>query len=137
MNPDMVTPESSCHECNSKDEIVAAFDKLINEKEYIIVERTATISGLGQRVKTLSAEKLTLAKKVELTDKLKGDVHQKDKEISALKVQLETKDKLLAIAKGTHEQENTTDEIVLDAMIKRCKKCNFTANNMNVLRLHM
>ena len=88
-------------------------------------------------MKTLSAEKLTLAKKVELTDKLKGDVHQKDKEISALKVQLETKDKLLAIAKGTLEQENTTDEILLDAMIKRCKKCNFTANDMNVLGLHM
>ena len=120
-----------------KDEVVAAFDKLINEKEYIIVERTATVTGLGQKVKTLSAEKVTLTKKVELTDKLKGDINTKDKEIAALKVQLDTKNKLLAMAKGTNEQDNTTEEIVLEAMIKRCKKCQFTAPNMTVIGLHM
>ena len=137
INPDIVTPKPPCHECNMKDQVVAAFDKLINEKEYIIVEKSATIAGLGQRVKTLSADKLTLTKKVELTDKLKGDINTKDKEISALKVQIETKDKLLAFAKETGQQKSSNDEIILEAMFKSCKKCKFTAPDMTLLGLHM
>ena len=85
------------------------------------MEKLATITGLFEKVKTLKQESTMMKKKVDQSDKLMGVVATKDKEISNLKVQINTKSKLLANAKCT-EQETLQNEIVEVTMVKRNSK---------------
>ena len=138
MNPEDVTDQTNCHNCVLKEEVIVDKDRIIDSKENMIAEKTAAVNGLLQRVKKLEEEIILLKKKVEQTDKLKETVSNNNKEISNLKVQICTKDQLLAHAKSDtvhidHQQEIEVAEVV----VKRCKKCTFTAPNMHVLGLHM
>ena len=99
MNPEEQIENTSCHNCDLKDEVIIDKDSIIDRKENIIEEKTATVKGLLQRVKKLEEERTSLKKKVEQTDKLKETVSTKNKEISNLKVQINTKDQLLAHTK--------------------------------------
>ena len=67
---------------------------------------------------------------------MKETVFTKNKEISNLKVQINTKDQLLAHTKtDTGHVDLLQENEAVD--VKKCKKCLFTAPNMNVLGLHM
>ena len=57
MNPSREQAHTECHECVCKDENLVKFDKLLNEKEALLVEKNATVKGLLQQVKTLTDEK--------------------------------------------------------------------------------
>ena len=127
---------TKCHNCDLKEEVITDKDSMLDTKETMIAEKTATVNGLMQRVKKLEEEKAVLKKKVEQTDKLKETLSTRNKEISNLKVDIHTKDQLLAHAIKTTEADKHT-EVIVDAALKKCKKCKFTAPNMNVLGLHM
>ena len=140
MNPEEETSNSDCHNCNLKDEVIANYGRSIDDKNTVIDEKTATVNGLMQRVKKLEEEKTLLKKKADQTDKLKETLSTKNKEISNLQVQICTKDQLLAHAKQAAETVQTVPEqeiTIVDNVVKKCKKCTFTAPNMKVLGLHM
>ena len=99
MNPNSVTPEPQCEECTLKDEVIEHKEKLLEKKDSDIVEKTATISGMSQKVKTMTSEKTDMQKKLKETDSLKKTLTEKNKEISHLKAEVKTKDGLLAITK--------------------------------------
>ena len=123
MNPGNKTDKIECHECVLKEEIMTEYGRLIDEKELKIVEKTATVTTLGQRVKKLSADNLEMKKRVKETDQLKTIIDMMNIEIANLKMQVTSK--------------TPTATIVTDALLKKCKKCPFKAANMSVLGLHM
>ena len=131
MNPQEEAEKDKCHDCGLKEEVIVEHGKLIDDREAKLIEKAATVSGLGLRVKKLSVDNAALKKKIKLTDKLRTKIANRDKEISNLKVAIDTKDKLLAFAKVP------TAEVAIEAVVKKCKKCPFTAPNMGVLGLHM
>ena len=131
MNASEGTEKTKCPECHLKDQVIDEFGRLIDVKEASIVEKTATVNGLGQQIAKLSKENVEIKKKLNETDKLKEIIATKTKEISNLKVQIDTKDKLLAMAKVP------TDEVVVEAVLKKCNKFPFTAATMGVIGLHM
>ena len=123
MNPGSETEKIECHDCVLKEEIITEFGRLLDEKELKIVEKTATVNTLGQRVKKLSADNLEMKTKVKETDKLRTIIDMMNIEIANLKMQATSK--------------TPTAPIVADAALKKCKKCSFKATNMSVLGLHM
>ena len=143
MNPSSETGVTQCHECVCKDENLVKFHKLLDEKEALIVEKSATVIGLAQKVKTLTDEKTATSKKLKEAENLKKMMTEKNKIISNLKAEKQTKDGMLAITKEksvevqTEVEEEIDEEVLLDREIKKCKKCTFTANNMQLLGLHM
>ena len=140
MNPSNETSTVECHECVCKDENLVKYDKMLDEKEAIIVEKLAAVAGLVQKVKTLTDEKAVTSKKLKETEDLKKALSEKNKTISNLKAEIQTKDGMLAIARekaANKAQDESDDEIVIEIEVKKCKKCNFTATNMQVLGLHM
>ena len=143
MNPNSVTPEPQCEECTLKDEVIEHKEKLLENKDSQIVEKTATIAGMSQKVKTMTNEKTDMQKKLKETDSLKKTLTEKNKEISHLKAEVKTKDGLLAITEeqtGNIQPEVSqvnNEEVVLEAEVKRCKRCRFTAPNLQVLALHI
>ena len=134
INPSIVTPEPPCEECVLKDQVYDNQEKLLDEKEMVIVEKTATIKGMMERVKTLTAEKLDMHKKVKEAESLKKTLSEKNKEISNLKAEVKTKDALVVLAKS---QKENRDEVTIEVEVKKCKKCNFTAQSLEVLALHV
>ena len=137
MNPGEETDIVSCHNCDLKDEVIVDKDSMIDAKETVVAEKNAAINGLMQRLKKLEEERTLLKKRVEQTEKLKETVSTRNKEISNLKVQICTKDQLLALAKNTTDTVNVDIQLNPEAVVKKCKKCTFTAPNMDVLGLHM
>jgi uncharacterized C2H2 Zn-finger protein len=143
MNPAIVTPEPQCEECVLKDQVFANQENMLDKKDGEIVEKTATIAGMSQKVKIMTSEKTDMLKKLKETENLKKTMSEKNKEISNLRAEVKTKDGLLAMAKQqqanmqTEVQPVNNDEIVLEAEVKRCKKCKFTAPNLLVLALHI
>ena len=62
----------------------------------------------------------------------------KQKPVANLKVKLQTKDVQPEIVlPETNSTNKTTEEIMFDMVVKKCKKCRFTAPSMDVLALHM
>lgn len=116
MNPGQESEKTKCHECVCKDQVTAFQEKSIEKRDAVIVEMTATITGLMETVKTLKLEASNMKKKVEQSDKLMVAVATKNKEISNLKVQVDTKNKLLANTKGSEH------DIVEVAMVKKMQK---------------
>ena len=143
MNPDIVRPSSLFHECELKDQIFNNQEKSIDEKEGVIVEKTATIKGLMETIKNMTKEGVEVQKKAKETDNLKKSVGEKNKKISNLKAEVKTKDGLLAMAQAKSENVQTevqntgTDEVTVEAKVKKCKKCKFTAPNLHLLALHI
>ena len=95
VHPTIVTQDPPCKECVLKDQVYDNQEKLIDQKEAVIVEKTATIKGLMEKVKTLTNEKLDMQKKVKETESLKKTLSEKNKEISKLKAEVNTRDGLL------------------------------------------
>ena len=116
MNPGQESEKTKCHECVCKDQVTAFQEKSIEKRDAVIVEKTATITGLMETVKTLKLEASNMKKKVEQSDKLMVAVATKNKEISNLKVQVDTKNKLLANTKGSEH------DIVEVAMVKKMQE---------------
>ena len=64
INPSIVTQDPRCEECILKDQVYDNQEKLIDQKESVIIEKTATVIGMMERVKTLTSEKLDMQKKL-------------------------------------------------------------------------
>ena len=64
LNPSIVTQDPRCEECILKDQVYDNQEKLIDQKESVIIEKTATVIGMMERVKTLTSEKLDMQKKL-------------------------------------------------------------------------
>ena len=139
MNPGEETGIVSCHNCELKDEVIVDKDSMIDAKEAVVAEKTAAVKGLLQRVKKLEEEKTLLKKRVDQTEKLKETLSTRNKEISNPKVQICTKDQLLVLAKNPTNNVHVDLQInpETEVVVKKCKKCTFTAPNMDVLGLHM
>ena len=60
----------------------------------------------------------------------------KQKEVANLKSQMQTRIQLAELQADVLQREGL-QEIVVEAIVKKCKKCSFTAPNMDVLGLHM
>ena len=95
MNPSEELVNVNCHECVCKDQVISNQNIMIEKRDAIILEKTATTTGMLETIKTLTKEATMMKKKVEQSDKLMGVVANKDKEISNLKVQIDTKNKLI------------------------------------------
>ena len=143
INPNIAIPKPVCHECTLKDVIFNNREDMINEKDCLIVERNATVKGLMDTIKTMTKEKTELIKKVKETDNLKKTVAEKNKEISNMKVAITTKNDMLAAFKAQADnlrqdtRNDNSNEVTVEAEVKKCKKCVFTAPNMQILGLHM
>ena len=134
------TPKIDCHECRCKDENAVKLDKLMNEKDAIIEEKAATIRGLMETMRKNTKTRTAMQKKVNHTDKVKRLLVAKQKEVANLKSQMQTRIQLAEVQADVPQPEGTNrapKEIIVDAIVKRCKKCSFTAPNMDVLGLHM
>ena len=141
INPSIVTQEPPCEECVLKDQVYDNQEKLIDQRDLVIVEKSATINGMLERVKTLTSEKLDMQKKLKETESLKKSLTEKNKEISNLKAEVKTKDGLLVLAKAQSEQakvqQESNNEVTIEVEVKKCKKCRFTAPNLDILALHI
>ena len=117
-------PEPRCHDCVCKDENLEKLDKLRSEKDATIEEKSATIRGLIETTKK-NAE-------------LRKASAIKQKQVANLKVKLQTKDvQPELVLPETNNANTTTEEIIFDLVVKKYKKCRFTAPSMDVLALHM
>ena len=126
MHPLETTTNPVCHECVCKDENLEKLDKLLSEKDANIEEKSATIRGLMETEKK--------------NKELKKALVTKQKEIANLKFKLQAKEDVQEVQARTvaAEKSNTVQqEVILDLVVKKCKKCKFTAPNMDVLGLHM
>ena len=140
MNPSEVTIKPSCHECACKDEKIIEFEKLLDEKDSQLVEKSVTIKGMGETLRKNVKERTEMQKKVDQTDKINGKLVETQKEIAVLKVRLETREAMSELNKQIAQNETNhvvTDKIEITADIKKCKKCKFTASNLKILGLHM
>ena len=96
-----------------------------------------------ETIRNMTKERTDILKKAKETDKLKKIMFEKDKEISNLRMVIKTKDELLSLHKSKSDSEGPVtenqmnDEIFVEAEVKKCKKCVFTAPNMQILGLHM
>ena len=63
MNPSEETEKEKCDECHLKDQVINEFERLLNVKEATIVEKTATVVGLGQKAAKLNKENVEKKKK--------------------------------------------------------------------------
>ena len=77
MSPNSVTPEPQCEECTLKYEVFENPEKLLEKKDREIIEKTATIAGMSQKVKT--GRKQICRKKLKETDSLKKTLTEKNK----------------------------------------------------------
>ena len=57
MNPSEANEESGCHECYCKDQVISEYRKLLDEKDSLITEKTAAITGYQQMLKKLTSER--------------------------------------------------------------------------------
>ena len=89
----------------------------MDNKDAKIEEKSATIRGLMETMRKNVKTRVHMENKVKMCDKVKKRMNEKQKEIANLRAQLQTKDAL--------------------TVVKKCKKCQFTAPNMQVLGLHM
>ena len=140
MHPTEVTSNKSCHECECKDENLVKLDRLLGEKDALLEEKSATIRGMSETLRKNVKTRVVMQKKVDQVDKVKKKLADKQKENARLRVLLETKEALGEVETTTARPEankQAEQEIIVDAVLKKCKKCNFTAPNMNVLGLHM
>ena len=134
------TPDTECHECKCKDENAVKLDKLMNDKDALIEEKSATIRGLMETMRKNTKTRAVMQKKVNQTDKVRRSLVAKRKEVANLKVQMQTRIQLAEVQANVQQPEGTNrapQEIIVDAIVKKCKKCSFTAPNMDVLGLHM
>ena len=131
MNPQQDAEKESCHDCGIKEEVINERGRAIDDREAKLIEKAATVSGLGLRIKKLSVDNTLVKKKLKQTDKLRTIIAKKNQEISDLRVAIDTKDKLLTLANVP------VSDVVIEAVVKKCKKCAFTAPKMGVLGLHM
>ena len=119
MNPTTVTPEPQCEECILKDQVFDNQEKMLDKKDGELVEKTATIAGYSQKVKTMTIEKTDMQKKLKENENLKKTLTEKNKEISNLRAEVKTKDGLLAMAREQtvnvqkSVQQVNSEEIVL------------------------
>ena len=143
MNPNIAFPKNICHECTLKDEIFNNREDVINDKDCLIVERNVIIKGLMETIKKMTKERTDILKKAKETDSLKKTISEKNKEISNMKVAIATKDGLLAEVRAqadtcrTDIEIDNSNEVTVEAEVKKCKKCIFTAPNIQILGLHM
>ena len=81
-----------------------------------------------------------MQKRIDQGDKVKRKFAEKQKENATLMVMVETKEALgevQPVIVQNDAKKDTEQDIIVDVVLKKCKKCNFTAPNMNVLGLHM
>ena len=96
-----------------------------------------------ETIKKMTKERAELLKKAKETETLKKNIGDKNKEISNLKAEVKTKDGLIAIAKAKSDNDQSqahfigSEEVTVHAEVKQCKKCNFTAPNLQILSLHI
>ena len=69
---------------------------MTNDKDCLIVKKTATIKRMMENIRNLTKEWTEILKKAKDTDNLKKTLCEKNKEISNLKVVIATKDGLSA-----------------------------------------
>ena len=115
-------------------------DKLLSEKDAKLEEKSATIRGLMETMRKNVKTKAVMQKKIDQSDKVKRKLGEKQKENARLRVMVETKEALSEVQPETVQldaKKDTDQDIIVDVVLKKCKKCKFTAPNMNVLGLHM
>ena len=151
---DMVMNEKSnqtenCHECNMKGEKIKGQEKMLDEKERIIDEKSAAIKSLQDRARIHAVEKAAADKRVVQADNMRKLLAEKTKEVESLKTEILTKDAILALQNdelrgseiiNTVEKEieiEAGEEITVEAEIVKCKKCKFSAPNLQFLGLHI
>ena len=140
MHPTEVVSNPSCHECVCKDENLEKLDKLLSEKDAKIEEKSATIRGLMETMRKNVKTRAIMQKRIDQGDKVKRKLAEKQNEIARLRVMVETKEALGQVQPMIVQNDTDKDaeqDIIVDVVLKKCKKCNFTAPNMNVLGLHM
>ena len=71
MNPQQDAEKEICHDCGLKEEVINERGRAIDDREAKLIEKAATVSGLGLRVKKLSVDNTLLRKKLKQTDKLR------------------------------------------------------------------
>ena len=135
-----LTPKVNCHECVYKDENLVKLDKLLSEKDVMLEEKSATIRGMKEPLRKNSKVRAEMQKKVDQTDKVQRKLVLKQKKVANLKTPIQTKNKVEEVQSGidpTEVNNTTAQEVILDLIVKKCKKCNFTPPTMDVLGLHM
>ena len=145
MNPSETNIESICHECFCKDQIISNYRKSLDEKDNLITEKTAAITGYQQMLKKMTSERTELNKREKQAEKFKDVMAEKTKEVEVLRAEVKTKDDIIAILQNEAEEirvdqsENGEEEVIIEEQVvaKNCKKCKFTASSMQGLQLHM
>ena len=141
--------KSGCHECKCKDEVLEENRVAIIEKDLKLDEKSATIVGLMTTAKNAAVAKAAADKRVTQAESMKQKLVDKTKEVEILKAEVKTKDAIIALLKAEGEQSGHEEVEVVEEEIqivnggggrterKICKKCKFTAENMQVLELHV
>ena len=142
--------KDECHECKLKDEKIKYEEKNADVKERLIEERSAAIKSLQDMARKHAIEKAAGDKRVIEADKIRKHLAEKTKEVESLKLEILTKDAIIALQNDeSHSRETTNtvdsqrevefveEEVTVEAEVKKCKKCKFTASDLQVLGLHI
>ena len=119
------------------------------EKDMKLDEKSATFVGLMNAARTAAVAKAAADKRVKQTNKMQQTLVEKTKEVEVLKAEIKTRDAIISILKTEGVQSNQEELEVVEEEVgivieeveeverKKCKKCSFTAENIQVLKLHI
>ena len=116
--------EDDCDECNLKDEKISGQEKMLDEKEMTINEKSAAIRALQSKARTAAVDKAAADKRVIEAEKARKLLVEKTKEVESLKVEMLTKDAIKALqnkelkdSSSTASPNNVEEEVVVEEEI--------------------
>ena len=89
--------KDKCHECKLKDETIEYQEKYADGKERMMEEKSAAKKSLQDMARKNANEKAAADKRVVEADKMRKNLADKTKQVESLKLEMLTKDALIAL----------------------------------------
>ena len=135
MNPSEKTNiESECHECVCKDQVITNHRNLLDEKDSLITEKSAAITGYQQMLKKLTAERLKLNEELKTSKKLMQEarntnqINEEKNKLNKEQIKNLTKENE-RLAEELQPAEDIEEVESGETSNKKCQDCDFTTSN--------
>ena len=89
--------KEDCHECNIKEEKISGQEKMLDDNEMKIDEKSAAIRALQSNARTAAVAKAAADKRVIEAENVRKLLAEKTNKLEGLKVELLTKDAIIAL----------------------------------------
>ena len=91
MYPGNIDDEAKCDECDKRSEVIEHKDKMLDDKEFKLEVKSATINGLLQNLRRAAIDKAMYIKKYKEVERYRKMLNENQKKLSNLKIELVTK----------------------------------------------